>query len=271
MVEIICEAGLNHKGYLRNALQMVEEAAICDADVVKFQTFDPSQMYPATHPLFKLLTDLRLSQSDVISVSKECEKFEIEFMSTPGDIDSLKFLVQSCGVKRIKIGSDDLTNEPLLMAAEDTGLPIILSTGMATMGEVCDVLANFRPSTVSLMTLLHCVSVYPCPIEDANLNAIDTMHRYAFKVGYSDHTKGILACLAAVAKGASIIEKHFMLWNDPDCVDFAVSANKWEFKKLVARAREVELMLGTGRKVPCEAEKKNIPLFRKGKDGRRCV
>jgi sialic acid synthase SpsE len=271
MVEIIAEAGLNHKGNLDLALDMVEAAAAADADVIKFQTFDPSQMYPDTHPSFKILTELRLSQADFISIAKNCEKLEIEFMSTPGDVDSLKFLVWECGVKRIKIGSDDLTNEPLLSAAEDSGLPIILSTGMATMDEVCDAMDKLRPSTRSLTTILHCVSSYPCAVDDVNLNAMDTLGRYFGKVGYSDHTKEGLACIVAASKGAIIIEKHFMLRDDPGCIDYLVSIDQWKLQELISKIRQVEFMLGTGSKVPCEAEKKNIPLFRKGKNGRRCA
>lgn len=271
MVEVVAEAGLNHKGNPNLALDMVEAAAAADANVVKFQTFIPDKMYLPSHPLHKILSELCLDRQATINVARYCQELEIEFMSTPGDVDSLKFLVQDCGVKRIKIGSDDLTNEPLLKAAEDTGLPIILSTGMAAMYEVFDAVKDFRPSTQSLMTVLHCVSSYPCTIEDANLNAIDTMRKYFNKVGYSDHVNGSLACIVAAAKGASIIEKHFMLEDDNGCVDYLVSADQWQLQSLISQVRKVEIMLGTGRKVPCEAEKKNIPLFRKDKNGRRCA
>ncbi len=204
---------------------------------------------------------------DFIQLKRHCDDAGIEFLSTPGDLSSLKFLVEECGVRRIKIGSDDLTYDPLLEAAEKTGLPLIISTGMASINEVVTALHKFRPSTG--ITLLHCVSSYPCVFEDANLRVISTFQRrFSGKIGYSDHCAGYLASIAAVALGAVVIEKHFEL-RDHKGPDHDVSVNEFILAKMIRRIREVELMLGSGIKEPCEAEKQLMPYVRKQADGRK--
>jgi sialic acid synthase SpsE len=247
-VAIVAECCLNHGGSLRTALTMADAAKECGADIAKFQTFDPGHI-PITHPARDAIIAARLVPSETIAVAKHCERSGIEFLSTPGDIASLRFLVEECGVKRIKIGSDDMLNWPLLEAAARTGLPLIVSTGMASWD---DVRSAWRPICTSDITWMQCTSIYPCPPHLVNLRAMDELRGVASPmchVGYSDHTTGTTACVAAAALGASIIEKHFMLAETPDCLDAAVSVRPRAFKRMVEKIREVELMLGDGRKV----------------------
>lgn len=264
MVEIIAEAGLNPGGNLTIAKKMIYEACVAKVDIIKFQTFVPDAVVHREDKNFKLLENLAFSRSDFIEIARFCEEMEIEFLSTPGDVASLRFLVEECGVKRIKIGSDDLTYEPLITAAAQTSLPLILSTGMATLLEIDKVLRGIHGP----VTLLHCVSLYPCPPKLANLKAITELREFGGPVGYSDHVPGGQACLAAVALGATIIEKHFMLsWFDS--IDAAVSINEVELAELVTQVRITELMLGDGVKHPSSEEAANIELFRKQGDGLR--
>ena len=172
-------------------------------------------------------------------------------------------------MRRVKIGSDDLTNTDLLIAAARTKLPLILSTGMASMLEIrkVDHFVSRAAHPNCDITFLHCISLYPCPPELANLQAIKTMRDLAFPTGYSDHTGTALACIMAATLGASIIEAHMML--DDDCVDAKVSLSVEEFTRMVAAVRKVEVMLGSGIKEPSERELAQARLLRKGPDGLR--
>lgn len=266
-IEVIAEAGVGHSGSVDVALKMIDAAKVAGATVIKFQTYCPEESINPQHKDFSFLKSLALTHIDFLKLARHCAEVGIEFLSTPGDLTSLKFLTEECGVKRIKIGSDDLTYDPLLEAAFDTELPIILSTGMATIDDIHDALEVLNRD--GNLTLLHCVSAYPCSFEDANLSAISTLKTEFFdEVGYSDHCQGILACVAAAALGAVMIEKHFEL-REHKGPDHEVSVNEFLLAKMIVRIREVELMLGTGIKEPCEAEKAMIPLVRKCEDGRK--
>lgn len=266
-IEIIAEAGVNHSGNVNTALKMIDAAKAAGADTIKFQTYCPEEAINPNHRDFSFLKSLALTQIDFIKLKRHCDEVGIEFLSTPGDVPSLKFLVEEVGVRRIKIGSDDLTYRPLIKAAADTGLPLIISTGMADIYEVS---AAIAPIKYDQFTLLHCVSAYPCSIQDANLRAMKTLSLlvHGRPVGYSDHCQGILACIAAASLGAVIIEKHFELAGSKG-PDTDVSVSQWILAKMITRIREVELLLGTGVKVPCEAEMAMIPLVRKREDGRK--
>ncbi len=265
-VEVIAEAGVGHSGNLDVALKMVDAAKAAGADIVKFQTYCPEEAINEKHKDFAFLKSLALTHIDFVNLAKHCASVGIEFLSTPGDVSSLKFLVEEIGVKRIKIGSDDLTYMPLIKAASETKLPLIVSTGMATLTEIWQTVPFIKGRN---STLLHCVSSYPCAIDDANLLAIPNLEaEFGFRVGYSDHCQGNLACVAAVAMGASMIEKHFEL-RDHKGPDHDVSVNEFMLAKMITCIRQVELMLGTGIKEPCEAEKAMIPLVRKREDGRK--
>lgn len=270
MTEVIAEAGVGHGGDIDIALKMVDAARAAKVDIVKFQTYNPVDAIHPSHTEYKLLETLALSHPAFIRLARYCEQVGIEFLSTPGDLGSLKFLVEECGVKRIKIGSDDLTYPPLIEAAWRTRLPLLISTGMATLAEVSLAITNIPGRQ---FTLLHCVSAYPCAPEDANLKAMDKLQWLVDgrPVGYSDHTKGTLACLAAAARGASVIEKHFELRYGAPSVDHAVSIHETQLAEMVHGIRQIEKMLGSGEKVPCAAEMVNIPLVRKKEDGRKCA
>jgi N,N'-diacetyllegionaminate synthase len=264
-VTIIAEAGISHGGSLAVAQRLVDHAKEAAADIVKFQTYDPDALLHEHDPSKPLLKSLALDRRKFLKLARHCEKTDIEFMSTPGDLDSLKFLVEECGVGRIKIGSDDLTYEPLVSAAYATGLPVLLSTGLSTLEEVRHALPAVP---VSSLTLLQCTSCYPTRLTDVNLRAMDALRTLGWPVGYSDHTGHTRACLAAVARDATVIEKHFapMGYMGPDC---EVSVLPHVFGWMVEAIRDIEKMLGSGIKEPCADELANIPKFRKGKDGKR--
>lgn len=268
-IGIIAEAGVNHSGDVNVALRMIDAAKAAGANIVKFQTYCPEEAINEKHKDFAFLKSLALTHIDFLKLAKHCAEVGIEFMSTPGDLSSLKFLVEECGVKRIKIGSDDLTYAPLVEAAWRTNLPVILSTGMATLAEISVAITQIP---VRQLTLMHCVSSYPCADADANIRAMDKLKWLGDgrPVGYSDHCKGYLACIVAASRGASIIEKHFELGGHKG-PDTDVSISEWLLGKMIVRIREVERMLGSGEKIPCEAEKQLIPLVRKGEDGKKCA
>lgn len=266
-VEIIAEAGVGHSGDINIALKMIDAAKAAGANIIKYQTYCPEEAINEKHKDFAFLKSLALTHIDFVRLAKHCASVGIEFLSTPGDLSSLKFLTEECGMRRIKIGSDDLTYYPLLEAAFDTELPIILSTGMGTIDEICDALEVIN--RYSHITLLHCVSSYPCNHKDANLLAMHTLRKtFSLPVGYSDHCQGTLACITAAALGACMIEKHFEL-RDHKGPDHEVSITEYSLAKMIPRIREVEKMLGTGIKEPCEAEKALMPLVRKREDGRK--
>lgn len=270
---IIAEGGVNHNGDLNLAYNLVEVARIAGADAVKFQTYLPDVILRDNAPDKGMLTRLALPLPYFKLIADRCRESNIEFMSTPECETTLKFLVEECGMKRIKIGSGDLTNTKLLRAARDTGLPILLSTGMATLMELQDVMFCLGSAQVVLM---HCVSCYPCPPQDANLRAMNALREFGEQydinmIGYSDHTIGQDACIAAVAMGACVVEKHLTLRNLMEGPDHAMSANPVVFQQMVDRIRDLEIMLGHGRKEPCAAELASAPYWRKGADGKRGI
>ncbi len=299
---IIAEAGVNHSGNLETALALVDAAADAGADIVKFQTFNADSLAgrsarkadyqqrttDASETQHAMLQRLELPQSAHHTLISHAKQRGIEFLSTPFDQQSLAFLL-SLHLPRIKIGSGDLTNAPLLHSVARSGATLILSTGMATLGEVEEALgvlahgysgnsevpsvAAFRAAwrdpaarrrLVQQVSLLHCTTEYPCPPGDVNLTAMATM-RSAFQlpVGYSDHTDGIEISLAAVALGAGTIEKHLTLDRNAEGPDHAASLEPADFKRMVSAIRNIETALGDGVKAPKPSEIKNIPVARK--------
>mgnify|MGYP001611599741 CR=1 FL=1 len=268
MVEILAEAGISHLGQLRNALKLADYAKQAECGTVKFQTFIPDKIYKTGSLENSALKTLALSFSDFVKLSKHCDDIGIEFMSTPGDVDSLKFLINECGIKRIKIGSDDLTYSPLVHAAYMSGKPVLLSTGMASMNEVSNALPWKKYKEVDL-TLLHCTSLYPCPNDKLNLRAITSLSKFGYPVGFSDHTFMFTASCLAIALGATVIEKHFCLGNGYNGPDLAVSLSPQELTQFVKTIKMHEIMLGSGIKEPCPEEVENAKNWRKGDDGLR--
>lgn len=302
-VFIIAEAGVNHDGSLDKALALVDAASESGADAVKFQTFSAERLATKAAPKaayqvvaadgaetqFDMLKRLELSADDHHVVRDRCTQRGIEFLSTPFDTVSLEFLATDMRVRSIKLGSGEVTNGPLLLAAARTGLPVILSTGMATLDEVESALgvlafgylaADAAPSRSAFsacyaqaqqkrllaekVILLHCTTEYPAPFAEVNLNAMETMRRaFGVPVGYSDHTPGIAISIAAAAKGASVIEKHFTLDRKAPGPDHASSLEPSELTDLVEAIRHVELAQGGGIKQVTESERRNIGVARK--------
>jgi N-acetylneuraminate synthase len=302
-VYIIAEAGVNHDGSPDDALRLVDAAADAGADCVKFQTFRadalattraPKASYQqrttdAAQPQQDMLRQLELPPRAYHALMAQARKRGIDFLSTPFDAQSLDFLVRELKLRRIKIGSGDLTNAPMLLEAASAGRAVILSTGMATLAEVRDALAALafgyarrteppsagafaaawakaavRAALRGKVTLLHCTTEYPAPAQSVNLKAMDTLAQsFALPVGYSDHTLGIEIAIAAAARGAVMIEKHLTLDPGRQGPDHAASLSPETFRKMVEAVRLVEAALGDGRKRPQPAEIKNIPVARK--------
>ena len=283
---IIAEAGVNHNGSVDLALLLVEAASESGADAVKFQTFCADKLVvPGAEKAayqkdqtgdgdqYGMLKQLELSVDDYDAIIKRCDQLGIEFMSTAFDSKSLDLLVR-IGVRRLKIPSGEITNIPLIRAHAQKKLPIILSTGMSTLAEVsCAVDAITKElGPDSDLTLLHCTSNYPTPLQDVHLNAMLTLKdEFGFSVGYSDHTQGTLAALAAVSAGAEVIEKHLTLDNKLPGPDHQASIEPKEMSDLVKSIRNVEILLGSHEKQPTEAEQPILSLVRRSVFVRRRI
>jgi len=302
-VTVIAEAGVNHNGALDTALALVDAAAAAGADIVKFQTFKAEALAAANAPKavyqaretgndqtqLDMLRALELPQAHHHELARACGDAGIEFLSTAFDGESLKFLVGEMGIKRIKIPSGELTNAPLVLEAARSGLPMILSTGMATLGDVETALGvvafgmiggNEAPGREAFeaayasqqgrdalrdkVTVLHCTTDYPTPPEAVNLRAMATMGRaFGVKTGYSDHTAGLAVPVLAVGQGATLIEKHFTLDRAMPGPDHKASLEPDDLASMIAMIREAQVALGSTVKAPGDAERKNIVVARK--------
>jgi len=303
-VYIIAEAGVNHNGSLEQAIRLIDVAAKAGANAVKFQTFKadklvcraaPKAEYQientgASESQHEMIRKLELDESAHATLIRHCNEKGIEFLSTPFDLESLEMLARKFDLSRIKLPSGDITNAPLLLEAARTGKPVILSTGMSTLGEIEVALGILAfgysvkkediPSLVAFekvygstmgrkalknkVTLLHCTTEYPAPFADVNLRAMVTLQRaFGMPVGYSDHTPGIAIPVAAVALGAIIIEKHFTLDRNLPGPDHKASLEPDELNQMVNSIREVELALGSSIKQPAPSEIGNRTVARK--------
>lgn len=256
MVFIVAESGVNHNGDINRAHKLLADAAQTGADAIKFQLFDPERLDPpGSHR--QMLERLKLPRSALPALAGRAHKEGLEFMCSAFDVDSLKYLVEEIGIKRIKIASGQTDNAELMSAAIASGLPIIISTGMMTVQAVRTMMYEYFSGDGRNVTLLHCVSSYPCPDEEANIKGgIGDLKGFMLPVGYSDHTLGIAGPLAAVALGVCMIEKHFTLnWRDLG-PDHATSLEKHEFTAMVSNIRRLEKMLGGFPKtiMGCESE-----------------
>jgi N,N'-diacetyllegionaminate synthase len=276
---IIAEAGVNHNGSLRLAKKLIDIAKEAGADYVKFQTFKAGNLVSKSAPKanyqkantdkdesqFTMLQKLELSLRDHETLIKYCKKKSIEFLSTPFDIDSVQ-LLKKLGIKVGKIPSGEITNLPYLQAMARAFKKIILSTGMSDLEEIAEALDVLKQSGAKkeLITILHCNTEYPTPMKDVNLLAMDTIRKkFGVQVGYSDHTPGIEVPVAAVALGASIIEKHFTIDRTLDGPDHKASLEPGELKEMIRSIRNIESALGNGIKKPSASEKKNKVIARK--------
>jgi N,N'-diacetyllegionaminate synthase len=274
---IIAEAGVNHNGDFGLAKKMVEAAHEAGADIIKFQTFVPENLVSkyaqkaeyqkettdAAESQLAMIKRLMLADKEFAKLKEYCGEIGIGFLSTPFDLASIEFL-NELGCDLWKIPSGEVTNLPYLEKIAETHKPVIMSTGMCTTEEIHAAVDVLNAGGAGEITLLHCTTEYPAPFEDVNLNAMDALRKeFGLKVGYSDHTKGICVPLAAVAKGAVIIEKHFTLDRNLEGPDHKASLEPKELKEMVENIRRVEAALGTGIKEPAPSEIKNMAIARK--------
>lgn len=301
---VIAEAGVNHNGSLDLAKKMIEVAADAGVDAVKFQTFRAENLVSRSaakahyqslntgpgESQFDMLKKLELDEAQHRALSECCRGAKIEFLSSPFDPVCVRFLTQTLNVPRLKIPSGELTNALLLLEVAKSGKPALLSTGMGTLEEIGEALgilafgytspdvipclAGFReayhsPQGLAALlrhvTLLQCTSEYPAPFEDVHLRAMEALHcHYGLPVGFSDHTSGIAVAIAAAARGAVVIEKHFTLDRAMPGPDHQASLEPSELKLMVQSIREVEKALGMEQKNPADSELKNRQAARRG-------
>lgn len=278
-VIIIAEAGVNHNGSLEMAKQMVLAAKEAGVDYIKFQTGIPEKViskfaemadYQKTNVGVKesqldMVRKIMLPKDEFQELKEYCDQQSIKFMSTPFDLTSIDVLVP-LGMDYWKIPSGEITNLPYLRKIARLHQPVIFSTGMSCLGEIEDALRVLTGEglTKDQISLLHCNTEYPTPLEDVNLKAMLTLKGcFGVRVGYSDHTKGIEVPIAAVAMGAEIIEKHFTLDKNLPGPDHVASLEPQELKVMVDSIRNIEQALGTGVKQVSSSERNNIAIARK--------
>lgn len=276
---IIAEAGVNHNGDLEQAKKLVAEAAAAGADLVKFQSFITNKSISADAPKaqyqkqatgseesqYDMVRKLELSRHDHEVLIEECRRHNIGFFSTAFDGDSFDMLVE-LGLEQVKIPSGELTNLPLLRYMTRLGKPVILSTGMASLGDIEAALEVIEQNGTprELITILHCTTEYPAPMDEVNLRAmVNLKSTFGAQIGYSDHTRGIEISLAAVALGATVIEKHFTLDRNLPGPDHQASLEPHELKAMVDGIRNIECALGDGIKRASASEVKNRAIARK--------
>lgn len=286
---IIAEAGVNHNGSIDIAKQLVDKAADAGADIIKFQTFKSEKLVSkSAHQAdyqkknigklsddsqLNMLKKLELSEQDHIELMNYCQKKGIKFFSTAFDMDSIDFL-HSLNLGLWKIPSGEITNYPYLKKIAQYHEPVILSTGMCEIEDInaaMDVLLKYGVKREQI-TILHCNTEYPTPFEDVNIRAMQEMRdKFHVSIGYSDHTKGIEVPIAAVALGASVIEKHFTINRNMEGPDHKASLEPDELKAMVSAIRHIELAMGNGHKKVSESERKNISIARKSIVAACCI
>jgi len=301
---IIAEAGVNHNGSITLARELVDAAVSAGADAVKFQSFIASAIVTAdankaeyqiantgtSESQLEMLQKLELSHPQQREIFEYCQSRNIQFLSTPFDLASLKFLITDLGLNTIKVGSGELTNAPFLLEVARSSKKIILSTGMSTINEVSEALGviafamtsgtshapsvksmsaalaspNGKDAVSSRVALLHCTTDYPTKPSDVNLNAMLSLRdKFGCEIGFSDHSVGVHLAVAAVAMGATIIEKHLTTNRKLPGPDHRASLEPIEFKTMVDQIRDFEMALGDGEKTPTNAEIQNKKIARR--------
>lgn len=279
-VLIIAEAGVNHNGSMQLAKQLVDKAVEAGADIIKFQTFKSEKLVSKTakqaeyqqlnigngdEGQLAMLKKLELSAESHQELIKYCQERNIRFWSTAFDMESIDFL-HSLNMGLWKIPSGEITNYPYLKKIASFHEPVILSTGMCELSDIEEALNVLIDEGVNKeqITVLHCNTEYPTPYQDVNLKAmLEIGSKFGVKIGYSDHTKGIEVPIAAVALGATVIEKHFTLDKNMEGPDHKASLEPDELKAMVSAIRNIEQALGTGHKEISSSERKNIEIARK--------
>ncbi len=273
-VYVIAEAGVNHNGDLARAKRLADAALACGADAVKYQTFVAENLVAkgaskaayqkkttgGAESQLEMIRGLQLSEAAHRELAAHCAKIGITFLSTPFEEASADFL-DGLGVPMFKLPSGEITNKALLQHVARKGKPLILSTGMSSLAEVADAVRWIREASCAPLTLLHCLTEYPAPVEQVNLRAMDTLRdTFGLAAGYSDHTPGIEISIAAAARGACVIEKHLTLDKSLPGPDHAASLDPAEFAALVKAVRSVSSALGDGvkRAAPCEEANRSV-------------
>lgn len=277
---IIAEAGVNHNGSLDLAKELVRKAVEAGADYIKFQTFKAEKCVSKNakkadyqiqntkkeaESQLEMVKKLELSNEDHYELIKLCQELGIQFFSTAFDPESIE-LLHNLGLSLWKIPSGEITNYPYLKKIASYHQPVIMSTGMCTVEDITDCLKVLMDNglTKEQITILHCNTEYPTPYEDVNLRAMQTIaDTFGVKVGYSDHTRGIEVPIAAVALGATVIEKHFTLDRNLPGPDHIASLEPDELKAMVSSIRNIEKALGSAEKKVSESERKNIAIARR--------
>ena len=302
-IYFIAEAGVNHNGHKDMARQLIDVAAEAGADAIKFQTFNaealasvdaPKATYQmdttdAAESQLEMLKRLELPHDWHFELRDYCAEKGIDFLSTPFDSESLRFLVDDLKLETIKVPSGEVTNGPFLLEIAKTGCRVILSTGMCKLDEVRSALGvlafgmtnrtdqpslgafedafNSDAGQAALLenvTVLHCTSAYPTPLDDANVSAMKPLRdAFGLKVGFSDHTEGMMASLTAAALGADVIEKHYTLDRELPGPDHKASLEPGELALLIRGVRDTQISLGDGVKIPRPSELETIPVARK--------
>ncbi len=273
---IIAEAGVNHNGSVKMAKRLIETAKDCGADIVKFQTSKLNALV-SKHAITaayqqintgvketqkEMLSKIHLEYEDFVELADYCGRVGIRFLSTPFDIDSIHFLDALQDIW--KVPSGEITNYPYLVEIGKTRKPVILSTGMCDLEDIRAALSVLEQNGTKDITILHCTTEYPAPLDEVNLNVIKTLRdTFGYPVGYSDHTQGFEVDLAAVAMGAVVIEKHFTMDRNLPGPDHRASLEPQELKAMVVGIRKVEMAMGSCVKTPTPSELKNRDVARK--------
>lgn len=278
-VKIIAEAGVNHNGDLGLAKEMIEIAAEAGANMIKFQSFSVSESVSKSsqkaqyqikntgkdESQYDMLTKLEIDREAHLILIDFCQQKNIQFLSSPFDLQSVTLLGE-LNLESVKIPSGEIVHLPYLEKIAQYKWDIILSTGMSTLGEIEASIHALESAGASRdkMTILHCNTEYPTPYEDVNLKAMQTIaSSFQVEVGYSDHTPGIIVPVAAVAMGATVIEKHFTVDKTMDGPDHIASLDPEELKEMISAVRKTETILGSSRKWPSPSEEKNLSIARK--------
>lgn len=273
---VIAEAGVNHNGDLGRACALVDAASDAGADIVKFQSFDSGKLVAKKTATAgyqrdmtghadqaELLRELELPRHAFVAIAERCKARGIGFLCTAFDVDAIEGLV-SLGMPAIKVASGELTNLPALARFSEFGLPLLLSTGMADIREIGEAVDTCRSAGAADITLLQCTSLYPAPPHTLNLSAIETLRRtFGLPVGFSDHSLGEHAAIAAVALGATVVEKHFTLDRNLPGPDHAASLEPDELGAMIRKLADVSAALGDGRKIPGKDELEVAALVRR--------
>lgn len=276
-VFIIAEAGVNHNGSIEIAKKLIDEGYKAGVDAIKFQSFKTENLVTVStekaeyqkgntkdkDSQFNMLKNLELSRENHLELKKYSEKKGILFLSSPFDLESIDLLCE-LNMEVFKIPSSEIENVPYLRMIGGCAKKIILSTGMSTLDDIKFAIDVLKNSGAREITLLHCTTSYPCKMEDVNISAIKTLkNEFNLEVGYSDHTRGIEVAVAAVAMGATVIEKHFTLNKNMDGPDHKASLEPQELREMVREIRNIELALGSGIKEIRESEKEISLVARK--------